>query len=91
MNESGEIQYGDIKLLPLGPDETASISIEPAKTFDAGAGNGKKVQAEVLGGTVGLFLDGRGRPLDVPQDHNRSKPMIDNWVKAVDLYPNGKT
>ncbi len=91
LNESGEIQFGDIKLLPLGPDETASITIEPAKTFDAGAGNGKKVQAEVRGGTVGLFLDGRGRPLDVPQDHNRSKPMIDNWVKAVDLYPNGKT
>ena len=90
LNESGEILFGDIKLLPLGPGETATMTMEPAKTFDAGAGDGKKVQAEVRGGTVGLFLDGRGRPLDVPKDHNRSKKMIDNWVNAVDLYPNGE-
>ena len=90
LNESGEILFGDIKLLPLGPGETATISMEPVKTFDAGAGDGKKLQAEVRGGTVGLFLDGRGRPLDVPKDHNRSKIMIDNWVNAVDLYPNGE-
>jgi len=90
LNESGEILFGDLKLLPLGPGETATISLEPAKTFDAGAGEGKKVQAEVRGGTVGLFLDGRGRPLDIPQDHSRSKKMIDNWVNAADLYTNGQ-
>ncbi|MDP6396660.1 MAG: glutamate mutase L [Candidatus Marinimicrobia bacterium] len=90
LNESGEILFGDIKLLPLGPGETATISLEPAKTFDAGDGEGKKVKAEVRGGTVGLFLDGRGRPLDIPQDHSRSKKMIDNWVNAADLYTNGQ-
>ena len=48
------------------------------------------MKAEVRGGTVGLFLDGRGRPLDIPQDHSRSKKMIDNWVNAADLYTNGQ-
>jgi len=91
LNESGEILFGDIILLPLDPGETASITIEPTKTFNAGAGNGKKVTAVVRGGTVGLFLDGRGRPLDIPQDHNISSKMMDTWVNAVDLYPNGQT
>ncbi len=90
LNESGEILFGDIALLPLGPGESAFITIEPTKTFNAGAGNGKKVTAEVRGGTVGLFLDGRGRPLDIPQDHSISSKMMDTWVNAVDLYPNGQ-
>ena len=60
LNESGAINFGDIKLLPLGPDETAEVTIDPARGFDVGAGPGKQVRRKVTGGTVGLFLDGRG-------------------------------
>lgn len=88
LNETGEILFGKIKLLPLGPGETATITIEPTKIFDTGAGPGRKVEAEVKGGTVGLFLDGRGRPFDIPKDHNQSRKMMENWITAVDLYHN---
>ncbi len=87
LNDSGKIAYGEMKLLPLGLDETAEITIEPTKTFDSGSGAGKRVTKQVRGGTVGLILDGRGRPLKLPQDHSQCKSMISRWVKDMDLYP----
>ncbi|MCH8822611.1 MAG: glutamate mutase L [Planctomycetes bacterium] len=87
LNESGTINFGDVKLLPLGPDETAQVAIEPAKGFDFGAGPGKRVQRKVTGGTVGLFLDGRGRPLKLPEARSESQQTMNRWVTAMELYP----
>ena len=87
LNESGTINFGDVKLLPLGPDETAEVTIEPARGFDVGAGPGKQVRRKVTGGTVGLFLDGRGRPLVLPQQRSEAQKMMTRWVTAMELYP----
>ncbi len=87
LNESGEIVFGEVKLLPLGIDETASVSLEPAKTFDLGNGAGKKITGEVKGGTVGLILDGRGRPLALPEVTTQSQALIEKWVSDLKLYP----
>ncbi len=86
LNESGSIAFGELKLLPLGPGETARIEIEPARGFDVGSGPGKRHEAEVRGGTVGLILDGRGRPLAVPEGANR-RSVVGGWVGALNLYP----
>jgi hypothetical protein len=56
------LNLGDIKVIPCGVGEFKSVSITPAKNFDVGAGKGKPVAATLEGGTVGLILDGRGRP-----------------------------
>jgi len=87
LKESGEIAYGEIKLLPLGLGETAQVTVEPAKGFDLGAGPGKRVSREVKGGTVGLVLDGRGREMRLPDDREARKAAIGRWVAALDLYP----
>ncbi|MCH8315914.1 MAG: glutamate mutase L [Planctomycetes bacterium] len=87
LNESGTINFGDVKLLPLGPDETAEVTIDPARGFDVGAGPGKQVQRKVTGGTVGLFLDGRGRPLILPEQRSEAQKMMMRWVTAMELYP----
>ncbi len=91
LNESGTINFGDVKLLPLGPDETAEVTIEPARGFDVGAGPGKQVRRKVTGGTVGLFLDGRGRPLVLPQQRSEAQRMMTRWVTAMELYPEMET
>ena len=91
LNESGTINFGDVKLLPLGPDETAEVTIDPARGFDVGAGPGKQVQRKVTGGTVGLFLDGRGRPLILPQQRSEAQKMMTRWVTAMELYPEMET
>ncbi|MHC4784925.1 MAG: glutamate mutase L [Planctomycetota bacterium] len=87
LNVSGKLTFGDLKLLPLGLGETAVIRAKPARGFDLGAGSGKEIEKEVRGGTVGLILDARGRPLPLPKDRPACKAAIDRWVTALDLYP----
>jgi hypothetical protein len=87
LNESGEMNYGDVKLLQLAPGEVASVVIEPARGFDCGAGPGKRIERQVKGGTVGLILDARGRPLKLPEERRSCQQMMSKWVAAMDLYP----
>jgi uncharacterized protein (TIGR01319 family) len=86
LNESGAIRVGEIKLLPLGEGETAQVEVEPTRPFDLGAGPGKKVERDVRGGTVGLILDARGRPLELPADRRACREATTKWVKNLDLY-----
>lgn len=86
-SESGEIAVGEMRLLSLGPGELATITVEPARGFDCGAGSGKRVEKEIRGGTVGLILDGRGRPLVLPEDDRVRRRLLTEWIRALDLYP----
>jgi uncharacterized protein (TIGR01319 family) len=86
LNESGTMHFGELKLFPLGEGETAKVSVEPTRSFDLGAGAGKPVEREVRGGTVGLILDARGRPLQLPQERSACRQSTTAWVKALDLY-----
>ena len=85
-DESGEVAFGELRLLPLPAGETATIVVEPDRAFDCGEGPGKRVERPVRGGTVGLILDGRGRPLDIPAQ-GRDRSVLEKWVSALDLYP----
>jgi uncharacterized protein (TIGR01319 family) len=87
LSESGAMTVGDLKLLPLGLNETAMIRAKPARGFDLGAGSGKEIHKEVRGGTVGLVLDARGRPLDLPEAPADCRTAVDRWVTALNLYP----
>ena len=84
LNQSGEMLVGGLRLFPLAEGESALVRVEPEKGFDLGAGPGKAIEREVRGGTVGLILDARGRPLSVSQSQMR------RWVDALELYPQGK-
>jgi uncharacterized protein (TIGR01319 family) len=86
-NESGEVMVGEMRLLPLGEGERTTVAVEPERGFDCGNGPGKRVEREVHGGTVGLILDGRGRPLPIPQDRSGGLGLVQNWVRTLDLYP----
>ncbi len=87
LNESGSMAVGDLKLLPLGLEEKVMIVCEPAKGFDLGAGPGKRIEKEVRGGTVGLILDARGRPLKLPADRAACQKTIGEWVEQMEMYP----
>jgi hypothetical protein len=87
IDESGELAFGELRLLPLGLGESATVTIEPARGFDVGAGSGRRRERQVKGGTVGLILDARGRPLTLPGDRQTCKATIDRWVTNLELYP----
>ncbi len=85
--ETGTLTFGDLRLLPLANGEQAKAEIRPAKHVDVGEGKGVPVSRTVRGGVVGLLLDGRGRPLQIPTDPRARLAALTKWHQAVDLYP----
>ncbi|HZS11430.1 MAG TPA: methylaspartate mutase, partial [Nitrospirales bacterium] len=83
----GELACGDVRLLPLGVGEEAEIEMRPAKGFDVGAGKGQPLTKTVAGGVVGVLIDGRGRPLQLPADPRARLAALARWRQAVNLYP----
>ncbi|TLY43942.1 MAG: methylaspartate mutase [Nitrospirae bacterium] len=85
--ECGTLAFGELRLFPLGRDDRAQIELRPAKQVDLGEGKGVSVTRDVRGGEVGLLLDGRGRPLQLPTDSQKRLAALIRWHRAVDLYP----
>ncbi len=83
---SGTCQFGEVELIEMGPEQTGTITCEPMRGFDLGGGNGKKVTHQVRGGTVGLIIDGRGRPLGLPEDRQQCQQTISQWVENMAMY-----
>jgi hypothetical protein len=86
-SESGTLAFGELRLIPLTLTEQAKIELRPAKGIDAGEGKGNASTRPVKGGVVGLLLDGRGRPLQLPTDQQARVAALTRWYKAVELYP----
>ena len=82
-----EVNGGQLIRIPLEVGKKVNALIEPAPGFDAGEGRGKKVEATLEGGVVGLIFDGRGRPLVLPQDPALRVKKLSEWVEALDVYP----
>jgi uncharacterized protein (TIGR01319 family) len=85
--ESGTLAFGELRLIPLTLTEQANIELRPAKGINAGEGKGNASTRPVQGGVVGLLLDGRGRPLQLPTDQQARVAALTRWYKAVELYP----
>ncbi len=85
--ENGTLAFGELRLIPLALNEPAKIELRPAKGMDVGEGKGNASTRSVKGGVVGLLLDGRGRPLQLPTDQQARVAALTRWYKAVDLYP----
>jgi len=82
-----QLRFGDLRLYPLELGKKAKMTMQPAKQVNLGAGAGVPVMREVQGGVVGLLLDGRCRPLQLPADHQARVAALMKWYHAVDLYP----
>ena len=82
----GELRCGELRLLPLADGEEAEMTISPVRGRDAGSGPGQEHRAQVRGGIVGLILDGRGRPLGLPEEDGERRARIGDWSSALGLY-----
>ena len=85
MNEN--IQFGELRRYPLPLGEKATLKLQPSRRFDLGAGNGNPIETQVLGGVVGLVVDTRGRPLEIPTDSELRVAQLTKWHAALDAYP----
>ncbi len=79
------VKCGELKLLPLAPGEKRNVVIQPARGVDVGAGKGKQLNSTVEGGVVGLMIDGRCRPLNLPADKNDRVAKQYSWLTSMGL------
>ena len=81
------LPYGELRVHPLGSDQTAEIEVSPAKNFDVGAGKGKPVIKKISGGVVGIVIDTRGKPITLAKDKASRVEQLQRWAKAINAYP----
>lgn len=74
-----DVVGGDLMLLPLAPGEQAELVLEPARRVDIGFGPGKGKKITIHGGTVGLVIDARGRPLELPKEQEKRQALLQRW------------
>ncbi|MEW6014235.1 MAG: glutamate mutase L [Candidatus Zixiibacteriota bacterium] len=90
--ESGTLELGQMKLIPLGLDDKeiplkAKAELEPLRGLDLGHGKGNKIETELTGGVVGIILDGRGRPFILPEDDKIRVEKLREWMLELKVYP----
>jgi MutL-like protein len=80
-----DVMGGSIKVIPLRPNEQALLSLFPSPTVDVGLGPGERARAaeEIDGGLVGLIIDARGRPLELPGDEKERQARLLQWMQAI--------
>ena len=83
----GSLSCGSLERLSLADGREARLELKPRRGFDFGAGPGKALTTSVVGGTVGLVLDARGRPLSLAPDEAGRTAQLRAWQTALDLYP----
>jgi MutL-like protein len=78
-----EVKFGGLEILPLPTGESARLSLQPLRRSDAGLGPGKSGSITVTGGALGVIIDARGRPLQLPSDPVRRRELIKKWYYTV--------
>jgi hypothetical protein len=74
-----ELKYGALEILPLQAGQAARLTLQPGARVDLGFGPGRGGTIPVSGGALGVVFDGRGRPLDLPDDAGRRRDLIKKW------------
>jgi hypothetical protein len=78
-----EVKFGGLEILPLPSGQTARLSLQPLRRADAGLGPGKSGVVPVTGGALGIVIDARGRPLQLPSDPVRRRELLKRWSYTV--------
>jgi len=78
-----EVPYGSLEVLPLPPGEEAVLELRPRGRIDVGLGPGRGGKRRVRGGLVGLIVDARGRPLQLPADPYTRMAQVQQWLWDV--------
>ena len=85
IEEKITVKSGELIRVPLPTGKKARVQIFPSRRFNVGAGNGKPLEKEVIGGCAGLILDGRCRPLVFDSDQNLNAERRLRDYKALSL------
>ncbi len=76
-----EVKQGSLEMLPLPLGQMAKLQLQPLHRYDIGMGApGRGGGLRVMGGALGLIIDARGRPLQMPEDLARRQDLFKKWL-----------
>lgn len=82
-----EIKFGSLTVLPIEIGEKVSLHLRPLHRFDVGMGGpGKSGKVNAVGGSLGIIIDARGRPLHFFQDQEKNWKRNETWIKTLLKY-----
>jgi len=82
-----EVGFGEIKRIRLSTGTEGTITGQLHRGFDAGEGRGHRFEGKVMGGEVGIILDGRGRPLVLSDNEETRRKTLMEWLSSIAAYP----
>ena len=78
-----DVKFGNLEVLPLPAGESARLTLQPQRGANVGFGPGRGGTLPVSGGSMGVVIDGRGRPLVLSNDAGRRQESIKKWLWTV--------
>lgn len=78
-----EVKMGNLQVLPLESGHTAQLELRPLQKADVGLGPGKAGVIDILGSSLGVVIDARGRPLRLPSDHDKRRELLTLWKNKL--------
>ena len=82
-----DIKFGSLAILPVEMGEKVSLHLRPLHRFDIGMGGpGKAGKVNAVGGSMGIIIDARGRPLQFYPDEEKNIIRNEVWRKTFQKY-----
>lgn len=81
--KTAEVKMGELEVLPLETGQTARLELRPLRRADIGLGPGKGADLDVPGSLLGIVIDARGRPLNLPAEPDQRRELLKKWLTTV--------
>ena len=81
-----EVNKGEIKVLPLGIGQSGQLKLNGIhRTWVTQKPLSNSAVFKVIGGYCGLVIDGRGRPIELPEDKEVRIDMLRRWQYEIGI------
>ncbi|MBS3752470.1 MAG: glutamate mutase L [Anaerolineales bacterium] len=82
-----DIKYGTLSVLPTSVGEQVTLHLRPLHGFDIGMGGpGKAGKVSAVGGSLGIIIDARGRPLRFSPDPEKNRKRAKKWITSLEKF-----
>jgi len=82
-----DIKYGTLSVLPTNIGEQVTLHLRPLHGFDIGMGGpGKAGKVSAVGGSLGIIIDARGRPLRFSNDPEKNRKRAKDWITSLEKF-----
>ena len=81
---SMDVPFGTIQVIPTPVGKKVNLRLLPLQRFDVGMGGiGRGGKLRGVGGILGIIIDARGRPLNLPDDPVQRLELQKKWRQAL--------